>query len=181
MINEFKNFPEEKPREFTVEDLQPFWEKIVEAIENAPTLQDSEKFSESQDNLESKYIQGKITKENFLENKQQERPYSVTFPDFDTLRATFYANEILSKFLKKEQIEEFIEHEKSHLEEAEKHGYETIIGIDISKTQKGRLVFQPYITALVDLNVNNEEELRDKLKSIARAPKDLSPSDRKKT
>ena len=168
-------------REFKVDELVPYWQRIVEAIQAAPLLDEHDTRDDVRHEAEAQYIKG-AGRESLakIEGTHME-PYVVQFPDFETLMAAFTANEILSRLLPEKQILTMIQHERAHLEEAKKHGYETQIGLTITKTHEGRLVFTPFVTVSMDLDEVDEAEVRKHLQNIAGAPgADMSDSDKSK-
>lgn len=176
-----KYTPEQaRPREFTQEDLMPFWVKIVDAINSAPDHDNYSLKDEARDSAEASYIQGETGKEN-LENTHDTEPNTVSFPDFETLFATFSSNEVLSQLLPTEVLREMIEHEKAHFLNAKKHGYDAEIKLTVTRTKEGQIVFAPSVTISVDLEGVDEEKIRRQLKDIAGAPHDdMSESDKSK-
>jgi hypothetical protein len=169
------------PREFTFDELVPYWQRIAEAIQAAPVQEEHDSLDQARDEGEAEYMKG-AGRENLEKIKStHDEPYVVKFPDFETLMAAFSANKILSRFLPEEQISAMIQHERAHLEEGKKHGYETQIGLTITKTAEGRLVFTPFVTVSVDLDEADETEIRKRLQDISRAPGgDMSDSDIRK-
>ena len=173
--------PKTEPREFTVDELVPYWEKIVEAIQAAPLDEEYQASEDDRDDIEGAYIKGETGRENLDKKNPGTEPHVVKFPDFDTLLMAFSANEILSRFLPEEQIQEMIKHERAHLNEAKKHGYNTEIGLSVTQTPEGGYAFTPFVTVSVDLEGVNENEVRKHLKDIAGAPgHNISESDRRK-
>ncbi|MBI2459784.1 MAG: hypothetical protein HYV53_04560 [Parcubacteria group bacterium] len=171
---------ENVPRQFTVDELIPFWEKIVAAIKAAPQIDEYQDESNKRDDREAQYIRGELGQES-LEQEADFEPNVVTFPDFETLLAAFAGNEILSKFLSEEQLLELIEHERAHLETAQKHGYNTEIGLSICRTSEGGYVFSPFVSVSVDFKGVDEADVQKHLKDISSAPgHDISESDKRK-
>lgn len=166
-------------RTFTFEELQPYLEKIVIAIQNAPLDDEADVANMEAESIDVAYLQGKEEKE-ILENRPVAYSNSVGFPDVETFIATFASNEILKRFLSPEQIKEIADHESDHIREAQKHGYTTEMGVEIVKTRDGHLRFSPFVTVSVDFDGGNEDEIRYHLKDIAGAPENLSDSDKKK-
>ena len=182
-MNEFYKAPktESSPREFTIDELTPFWHKIVEAIKSAPTLDEYRDAENEREENESQFIAGESDVENLSEDTDIQ-PNEVIFPDFETLLAAFSANDVLSKFLPEEQLSELIEHEKAHLEAAKKLGYSTEIGLSIARTQDGGIMFSPFVSVSIDSKVMSEDEIRNHMQEIANAPgEDMSESDKRKS
>lgn len=169
------------PREFKVDELVPYWQKIVEAIQVAPLQEEYEIRDDARHEAEAEYIKGAGRGSLAKIEATHTEPHVVKFPDFETFMVAFTANEILARFLPEDQILAMIEHERAHLEEAKKHGYKTQIGLTITKTPEGRLAFTPFVTVSVDLDDVNEAEVRKHLQDIASAPgEDMSDSDKSK-
>lgn len=182
-MNEKYKGPERQaaPREFTVDELVPYWQRIVEAIQAAPLLEEHDTRDDARHEAEARYIKGAERESLAKIEGTHTEPYNVHFPDFETFMAAFTANEILSRLLPEEQILAMVQHERAHLEEAKKHGYETQIGLTITKTHEGRLVFTPFVTVSVDLDEVDEAEVRKRLQDISGAPgEDMSDSDKSK-
>ena len=182
MSEEYKGPNQEKaPREFTTEELVPYWHKIVAAIKAAPLEEEQKEVEDAQDEAESLYIQGGGGHEEIEKNQGTAEPHIVKFPDFETLLAAFTSNDILVRLLPEDQIQAMIEHERAHLETAQKHGYSTEIGLTITRRPEGTYAFTPFITVSVDLAEVDQEKIRKHLKEIAGAPgEDVSDSDKKK-
>jgi hypothetical protein len=179
MSEQYKRPEQPKHREFTVDELVPYWERIVEAIQAAPPDEEWQVSEDSHDDTEGAYIKGEAGRENL--DKRGAQPHVVKFPDFETLMATFSANEVLSRLLPEEQIRAMIEHERAHLDEAKKHGYDTEIGLSVTQTPDSRYAFTPFVTVSVDLEAVDEAEVRKHLQDIGRAPgHDVSDSDKRK-
>jgi|SRR3989338_2426984 len=179
MSEQYKRPEQPKPREFTIDELVPYWKRIVEAIQAAPPDEESQASEDTRDDSEGAYIKGEAGRESL--DKKGAQPHVVKFPDFETLMVAFSANEILSRLLPEEQISAMIEHERAHLDEAKKHGYDTQIGLSITQTPEGSYAFTPFITVSIDLDAVDEAEVRKHLQDIAGAPgHDVSDSDKRK-
>lgn len=179
MSEQYRRPEQPKSREFTVDELVPYWERIVEAIQAAPLHEEWQASEDTRDDSEGAYIKGEAGRESL--DKRDVQPHVVKFPDFETFMAAFSANEILSRLLPEEQIRAMIEHERNHLDEAKKHGYDTQIGLSITLTPEGSYVFTPLVTVSIDLDAVDEADVRKHLQDIARAPgHDVSDSDKRK-
>lgn len=168
-------------REFSVEELIPYWQKIADAIQNAPLNSEYLAKADAQDKKDARFFRGEIGGGDINTYEVGVGPGVIKFPDFETLLVTFSVNEVLVKILPEEQIREMIRHEQAHVDEAKKHGYDTEICLTITKTPEGGLVFTPSVIISVDSAVVDSEEVRKHLQEIAQAPQeDMSDSDKKK-
>ncbi len=172
---------ETDPREFTIDELVPYWQRIVMAIQAAPLEDELRTVENERDDRESSYIQGEAGRDGLERDEASDEPHVVKFPDLDTMLASFASNEVLNRLLPEAQIQAMIEHERVHLEAAQKHGYNTEIGLTITRTSEGKYAFAPFITVSVDAGEVDEDKIREHLKEIAGAPgEDMSDSDKRK-